>query len=294
MNLRRFGAALRGAAREARLRAAEATTILSEGLRLRAAELWAEHPGVVVGVPVGALAGWFGALAGFLLGFMIDSLVKQNRTDRATVRYLENPGRVEFAECEPGAAAACALLLLVLSADRPGGRRADELLVSRAVKGVAGGFRLGDEFLAELESYARTAAPRLNRLNPDLLAESFCARRRGTRFPEALAVAFEAAVEGPRSYEVAGRILSMVAPGRRAERSRDRQEWSGGDPYLLLGVSAEASLDEVKAVFRRLAVQFHPDSLAGLGEERERSAAEAFMKIERAYREILRRSGERG
>ena len=47
--LRRFGAALRGAAREARLRAAEATTILSEGLRLRAAELWAEHPGVVVG-----------------------------------------------------------------------------------------------------------------------------------------------------------------------------------------------------------------------------------------------------
>ncbi len=133
MNVRRFGAAARGAAREARRRAVEATAILAEGLRLRAADLWAEHPGVVVGVPVGALAGWFGALAGFLLGFMIDSLVKQNRTDRATVRYLENPGRVEFAECEPGAAAACALLLLVLSAEGRGGRRADALHVSRAV-----------------------------------------------------------------------------------------------------------------------------------------------------------------
>ncbi len=162
------------------------------------------------------------------------------------------------------------------------------------VWGGGGGFRLDDGFLAELESYARAAAPRLNRLNPDLLAESFCARRRGARFPEALAAVFESAVEGPRSYELAGRILSAVAPGRRAGKPRDRQEWAGEDPYLLLGVSADAPLDEVKAVFRRLAVQFHPDALAGLGEERERSAAEAFMKIERAYREILRRSGERG
>ena len=52
------------------------------------------------------------------------------------------------------------------------------------------------------------------------------------------------------------------------------------DPYALLGVEATASLDDVKAAFRKKALEHHPD-LGG--------AAEAFMAIKRAYDAIVKR-----
>lgn len=284
---RRLRGLASAAYRTAASRARRATLGLGPRFRRWAGRLWAEHPGLVVGMFLGALAGWFGALAGALIGFMIDGLVRQGRADRAAAGYLENPGPGAFRECEGGAAAACALLLLVLTADRPGARRGEEALLSRVVRTVAEGFRLGPEALPELESYARAAASRLNRLNPDLLSESFRARRRGSGVPEAFVAALQEVPEGPRSAEIAERILSVIAPERGKRRKAD-------DPYAVLGVTPATPLEEVKSVFRRLAVQFHPDGAVGLGGERERSAAEAFMKIERAYREVLRRSAEHG
>lgn len=56
------------------------------------------------------------------------------------------------------------------------------------------------------------------------------------------------------------------------------------DPHALLGVDATASLDEVKAAFRRRALEHHPD-VGG--------SAEAFMAIKRAYDGIVKRRARR-
>ncbi|MFH1836746.1 MAG: DnaJ domain-containing protein, partial [Candidatus Omnitrophota bacterium] len=53
------------------------------------------------------------------------------------------------------------------------------------------------------------------------------------------------------------------------------------DYYKLLGVSKEASQDEIKSAYRKLAVKYHPDKNPG-----NKEAENKFKEISHAY-EIL-------
>ncbi|MBK9034312.1 MAG: J domain-containing protein [Myxococcales bacterium] len=57
---------------------------------------------------------------------------------------------------------------------------------------------------------------------------------------------------------------------------------AASDPYAVLGVGAAAPLDTVKAAYRRLALEHHPD---------RGGRADAFLAIKRAYDAIVRRRG---
>ncbi|MDG2383091.1 MAG: molecular chaperone DnaJ [Pirellulaceae bacterium] len=59
------------------------------------------------------------------------------------------------------------------------------------------------------------------------------------------------------------------------------------NPYELLGVEKDASVDEIKRAYRRLALKYHPDKNAG-----DEKAAKQFRKISEAY-EILSDEGKR-
>lgn len=53
------------------------------------------------------------------------------------------------------------------------------------------------------------------------------------------------------------------------------------DPYKILGVSRDASEDEIKKAYRRLAKQYHPDVNKTAGAE------EKFKEIQNAYQQIM-------
>lgn len=61
---------------------------------------------------------------------------------------------------------------------------------------------------------------------------------------------------------------------------------SGSAHYALLGLNPQASDGEIKAAFRRLASEHHPDRFASEGPQRAEAAAEAFRKIKDAYEEL--------
>lgn len=63
------------------------------------------------------------------------------------------------------------------------------------------------------------------------------------------------------------------------------------DPYKALGITEEATDDEVKHAYRRLALKYHPDKVEGMGEEVKRNAEAQFREIQEAYEEIKRRRG---
>ena len=61
------------------------------------------------------------------------------------------------------------------------------------------------------------------------------------------------------------------------------------DPYKVLGINSNASDDDVRKAYRKMAMKYHPDRVAGMGEEMQRNAAEQMKEINQAYDEIKRR-----
>lgn len=61
--------------------------------------------------------------------------------------------------------------------------------------------------------------------------------------------------------------------------------------YQILEIPATATDEEVKKAYRRMAMKFHPDKVAQLGDEVQKAASEKFKKVQEAYETI---QAERG
>jgi DnaJ like chaperone protein len=59
--------------------------------------------------------------------------------------------------------------------------------------------------------------------------------------------------------------------------------------YRILEVDANASDEEVKKAYRKMAVKFHPDKVADLGEDAQKAAKERFQKVQEAWEAIKKR-----
>ena len=61
--------------------------------------------------------------------------------------------------------------------------------------------------------------------------------------------------------------------------------------YKVLGVEESATDDEVKKAYRKMAIKFHPDKVAQMGEEYQKGAKEKFQMINDSYDAIKKRRG---
>lgn len=58
------------------------------------------------------------------------------------------------------------------------------------------------------------------------------------------------------------------------------------DPYSVLGVSRDASMDEIKKAYRSLSRKYHPD--ANINNPNKEQAEEKFKQVQQAYDQIVR------
>ena len=56
--------------------------------------------------------------------------------------------------------------------------------------------------------------------------------------------------------------------------------------YKILGIAEAASNEEIKKAYRKLAIEYHPDKVAHMGEEYQKGAKEKFQAIQDAYENI--------
>ncbi|MCW3806592.1 TerB family tellurite resistance protein [Plebeiibacterium marinum] len=61
--------------------------------------------------------------------------------------------------------------------------------------------------------------------------------------------------------------------------------------YKVLDVDPKAADDEIKKAYRRMALKFHPDKVAHLGEEFQEAAKEKFQKVNEAFESIKKERG---
>jgi DnaJ like chaperone protein len=61
--------------------------------------------------------------------------------------------------------------------------------------------------------------------------------------------------------------------------------------YTVLGVEPNASDEEIKKAYRKMAIKYHPDKVAQMGEEFQKGAKEKFQTIQDSYEAIKKRRG---
>jgi DnaJ like chaperone protein len=94
-----------------------------------------------------------------------------------------------------------------------------------------------------------------------------------------------AAIDRPLS-EAERQVLNVIAVHlgvNRGHAATSRQNTSIDAAYAELGIGHQASIKEIKQAYRMLAVKYHPDKAAYLGEQAKTAAGEQFLKINRAY-----------
>ncbi len=61
--------------------------------------------------------------------------------------------------------------------------------------------------------------------------------------------------------------------------------------YSVLGITPDATDDEVRTAYRRMAMKNHPDKVATLGPDVQKAAAEKFRQVQEAYETIKKSRG---
>lgn len=236
------------------------------------------------GAAVGLLGGLPAALFGAAIGLLVDLTLAEHRAARAARTFIEHGTRPGWL---PAAVPLAGVLLGRLHAEAPSdvvvnpGPIADRLrayfpdrfarrIVERMI--VTGAGHAGME-RARLASLMRSS------LEPDDRQRVFRAVWEVMR-DEGRSASMHAIVADLASE--AGLAHGFIADELNPRPLLD------GDACRVLGVERTADEGEVRAAYRRLAAQFHPDTASGLTDEQRTATEDAFKRITAAY-ETLRR-----
>ena len=95
-----------------------------------------------------------------------------------------------------------------------------------------------------------------------------------------------------REIDVLETIATYIGLSRQETDSIIAQFRPSNDSnYKVLEITPDATDEEVKKAYRKMAIKYHPDKVATLGEDVQKAAEEKFKAVSQAYEAICRERG---
>lgn len=94
-----------------------------------------------------------------------------------------------------------------------------------------------------------------------------------------------------RELEKVATYIGISLPDYEAIKAMFYKRNEPSNAYKILEIDVNASEEEIKKAYRKMAVKFHPDKVSHLGEEYQTAAKEKFQKVQQAYDHIKKIRG---
>ena len=246
---------------------------------------------MIVGKIIGALVGLrfggpLGALAGGILGHFVDQWLASQSWIPSTP-WSRTGSQEVFTECVVALAAKLAKCDGAVSRAEVDAFKAQFHIPRERTAAVGALYNRAKTSAEGYETYARRLAQTFADA-PVLLAAVYDALLRVALVDGALHPAERAFLD-----TVAG-IFAQSAQGYGGFAHGTPREPAGGDPYAVLGVARDAPTEEIKAAWRRLTREHHPDTLTakGLSQDYVAMATRKMAEINAAWDRIRAERGE--
>jgi len=247
--------------------------------------------GKLIGALLGSLAGPMGTILGGLVGHLYDRATEE-RTARIGQRAGGRADSISAAQLD-FLTSLIGLSIAVANADR-------HVRVSQ-VEALKEFFRQNFPYSREdhrvIQAVIDETFVNRERLDVDALASYYRLSSSAAGRLLLLRLLFKIAEADKRgTSEAEERLIRRIAATLRIDAASYRSvaaefEQEDNRAYIILGVTPEASNDQIRSAYRRLATQYHPDTVANLGGEFTKVAEEKFKLINEAYGEIRTQRG---
>lgn len=248
---------------------------------------------------IGALAGYFllgnhfsGAIAGFVLGSVIDTLTNgsQNQTGKATddvFSYYKQQS--SSATSEDFATMLIALSAAVMKAD--GKVLKVELDFIKSFFSQQFGPQFNVNHLQLLKQFVEGREIPLQKICDDIKYRTQV-EIRIQLMHYLFGIAKADGHVADSEINVLKQIASYLAiPNSDFESVKNMFYRDANSDYKVLAIEQSATDDELKKAYRQMAIRYHPDKVAQMGEEYQKGANEKFQQIQQAYENIKKQRG---
>ncbi len=74
-----------------------------------------------------------------------------------------------------------------------------------------------------------------------------------------------------------------------SKKTQQQRRQTARQPFEILGVSPDATKEQIQTAYKAAVKKYHPDKLSHLGEEFARLANKKFLEIQNAYDELMKK-----
>ena len=241
---------------------------------------------------VGAIAGYFflgrnffGAFIGLMIGSAIDSYMNRGKEDEVFKQYR----KASSSDVGDFATMLMALSAAVMKAD--GKTLKSELDFIKSFFSLQFGPRFTPSHLQALKQFLEGPAIPLEQICGDIKWRAqLDVRIQLLHYLFGLAKADGHVAQS--EVDVIRRIAVLLEiPNSDFESLKNMFYRNEDSDYKVLGIEKSAADEEVKRAYRQMAIRYHPDKVAQMGEEYQKGANEKFQKIQEAYENIKKARG---